>query len=276
VDWHIQYEAASHFTESASGIEAVVLDGETHRSTISVRYGLGERWELGVELPYIMHTGGSLDSFIANWHDFWGLPNGGREKVQDDLLQVIYQSNGITRSAITRSASGIGDVRVAFGYRLTDSGDGERTWTLRGGVQLPTGDADDLTGSESTDIFLGLHLSHPEPFSNPALNFHGNVGVMSIGNGEVLEAQLEDWMLYGSTTLAWSVSQRVTLKAQFDFHSAVYDSDLAELGDFAGQLIVGGSLRLNDSARLDISVSEDILTDTSPDVVLQLGLHLAF
>lgn len=274
-DWHLQFEAANNFTEGTTGIEAVIIDGETYRTNLSLRYGLSDKWELGVDVPYVSHRGGSLDSFIENWHDFWGLPNGGREKVKDDVLQYVYQANGLINPNITGSINGPGDIRLGIGYLLSDRSDSSRTWALRGGVKLPTGDADDFTGSDSTDAFLGLHLSDPDLFDQPALYFHGNVGIVRLGDGEILEAQLEEWMLYGSTSLAWSLSENISLKAQFDFHSAVFDSDLKELGDFAGQLVVGGSVRLGEKSRLDISVSEDIITDTSPDVVLQLGLHFS-
>ncbi len=273
-DWHLQYEVANNFTDGTTGVESVVIDGETHRTTLSIGYGISDRWDVRADVPYLNHRGGSLDGFIENWHDFWGLPNGGREKVEDDLLRYIHQS-GSLQTRITRSSSAIGDVRLSLGYRLSENDESTRIWTIRGGVKLPTGEPEDLTGSDSSDVFFTLHLSDTEVFSHPALNFHGSLGFMSMGDGDILEDHLEDYLFYGSSTIAWSVSKRVSLKAQFDFHSAVYDSDLKELGDFTGQLIVGGSIRLSEASRLDISVSEDIITDTSPDVVLQLGLHLA-
>ena len=274
-NWHLQFDAANNFTSDDANTESIIIDGETHRSVVSMRYGINDDWEVGIDVPYVSHKGGSLDGFIENWHDFWGLPNGGREDAIDDLLQYTYQSNGVTRVNQTRSANGMGDVKLNFGYRLSGDNDRSRAWTLRGGVKLPTGDPDKLTGSDSTDVFLGLHLSDPGLFSRPSLYFHGSLGVIALGNSDVISERVEDWALYGSGAIAWSVSRRVSLKAQFDFHTAMYDSKLREIGDFTGQLVFGGSIRLTDKASLDISLAEDVITDTSPDVVFQLGFSLS-
>ena len=59
-------------------------------------------------------------------------------------------------------------------------------------------------------------------------------------------------------------------------HSAVYDSDLKELGHFAAQLSLGGTIALTARTFLDIGVIEDIVTDTSPDAVFHFSLRQHF
>ena len=94
--------------------------------------------------------------------------------------------------------------------------------------------------------------------------------------GEVANDVRQDWVSYGSASLSWMANRIVSLKAQLDFHTAFYDSAREEIGDFSAQLVFGGSIRVSKNIVLDISMSEDIVTSASPDVVFQLGLRSTF
>jgi hypothetical protein len=269
---HLQTEFANNFTESTSNSSAIAIDGETHKATLSLRYGLTDRLDATLDIPYIRHESGSLDGFIENWHDWFGLPNSGREDISQDQLAYVYQLNGTDIINIRSSKSGPGDVRLSLGYKLKETDD--RIWTMRGGIKLPTGDPDKLTGTDSTDVYTSLHLTDRKVFDSEKLQFHGNLGVLAIGDSEL--PHTEDWVVFGSSALAWQVRGNIALKAQFDFHTPFYDSDLKELGDFSGQLVLGGTLKLTNKILLDLSISEDILTDTAPDVVFQIGISSVF
>ena len=155
----VQLEAANTFSFGNNTQEAIFLDGETYRATLLMAYGLSEKIELGVELPYLSHDGGHLDSLIEDWHSFWNLPNGERNDFPQDQLGYSYQHDNDVLVNLQDSKSGIGDLSVLMGYQLATNEQTE--WALRGGVKLATGDADKLTGSESTDVHLGLKRAQP-------------------------------------------------------------------------------------------------------------------
>lgn len=268
----VMVEAASNFTTSDKGSESIFIDGESYRTTLRWRYGASERLELGLDVPYVSHQAGRMDSFIENWHSFWGLPNGGREKYPQDQLSYQYSDNGQVLSNVSRNGDGLGDVSLSVGYQLAASD--VRHWALRGGVKLPTGDADGLRGSESTDVYGGLNYSD-NSLADSGLTFHASIGALWMDEGEVLNEIRKDWVAYGSGTVSWSLSHNVSLKIQVDAHSAFYDSQLKELGSNSAQLIVGGAIRLSEQVTLDLSISEDIVVDTAPDVVFQIGLNVA-
>lgn len=270
----LQLEAANTFSFDDKGSESIFLDGETYRATLSASYGLSDRLELGIEIPYLSHDGGQLDSLIEDWHDFWGLPNGDRGDFAQDQLDYSYRKNGQQLLDFEEAESGLGDASLLLAWQLSSTE--ETTWSLRTGVKLPTGDADKLTGSESTDVHLGVHVSDQGLFGNPSFYTHANLGVLWMDEGEVLDDSREDWVGYGSGSLSWMVSQRVSLKAQVDFHTAFYDSELEEIGDFTAVLVFGGSIRAAKNTVVDISMSEDIVVNASPDVVFQLGVRSAF
>ncbi|MFT7218656.1 MAG: hypothetical protein ACI8Z1_000267 [Candidatus Azotimanducaceae bacterium] len=265
----LQTDAANNFTQSNSALENINIDGETYRATLSVTRGLTDRLSLGLDVPYVRHQGGSFDHFIEDWHKLFGLPNGGREDVRQDNLDYQYQS-GAEKFRLNHSTGGIGDARFHLGYQFGQSA--SRQWAIRAGVKLPTGNKRKLLGSGSTDLFASVHLNDNNLIKHPDWAIRAHVGALAIGDGDVLKKSVEDWVIYGSGTLAWQAWENVSLKAQLDYHSPFFDSDLEELGDPSAQLILGGTIRLSGRSYLDISVSEDIITNTAPDVVFQIGL----
>jgi len=63
---------------------------------------------------------------------------------------------------------------------------------------------------------------------------------------------------------------------QVDSHSALYDSELDELGNPPLILTLGGTLGFSDRTSLDIGVGEDLAVNASPDVTFHLNLFHKF
>ena len=273
----LRTEIANNFTQSIDGAEAVVLDGETLRATLTANWQVAEQWNLGLEIPYVRHSGGHLDQFIESWHSVFGLPNAGRENAMQNQLQYGYLGP-TERVNRVQSTSGPGDIQLSLGYHWASKklSEKSRRIAVRGGVSVPTGDASKLTGSNTTRFFLSTHLSEDAIFNRDSLSFHGSLGLLHVGDSEVLSSIAEDIVVFGSGTLVWHTWERVALKTQLDFHSAAFDSDVRELGTVSAQLLVGGSLQLGPKTWLDIAVSEDIVTDTAPDVAFLFELKQAF
>ena len=273
-EWRLRItaETGNNFTAGDTADETITLDGETSRNQLSVSYGITDRWELSVTIPHVAHDGGSLDSFIEDWHKFFGLPNGNRESAEQDLLNYQWRSPGNPQVTITDSRQGLGDIGLRVAYQVRDNE--SRSVSLVGGATLPTGDAEDLLGSGSTTVFTGLYLSQRGLLGKRALTLHGSAGAMFLGDSDL--PGVNDWLGYGSISLVWQRWERVALKTQVSMHSAVYDSDLKELGHFAAQLSLGGTIALTARTFLDIGVIEDIVTDTSPDVVFHFSLRQHF
>ncbi|MCW8925499.1 MAG: DUF3187 family protein [Xanthomonadales bacterium] len=266
----LQLDVSSNFAVGNQVDEAVSIDGETHRANLQVRYGLTDDIEMGIDVPYLGHKRGSLDGLIERWHDFWGLPTGNRPNYPRDQLDYSYRKNGQMLAAVTESQSGIGDVRLRLGYQL--AANEKRQWVLRTLVKLPTGDAEQLLGSGSTDIAASINFTDQSLMQKYNLTWHGSAGLLWMGSGEVLDQQRKDWVAYGSLTLGWLATQNFSLKLQLDAHTAFYDSALTELGNESAQLVFGGAVRLGKHWMLDLAVSEDIVVDTASDVVFHIGI----
>jgi len=267
----LQAEVGNSFSLSRNGEEDIALDGESWRVALAWRTGLGQRWELGLEVPWISHDGGDLDGLIEDWHSWWNLPDGNREALPRDRLQYRYRRQGETLLDLASSEEGLGDVRAQLAYQLT-AGDGE--WlALRAHTSLATGDAGRLTGSGGNTLGASLHYGRQGLLGNPRWHLQGSLGGLWMADPDLLATRVNDVVGFGSLTLAWSASPRLSVKLQLDGHTPLYDSALTELGDPAWQLVLGGSLQLAPSLVLDAWLSEDIAVDTSPDVVFGLGMR---
>ncbi len=267
-----QYEVASSFTTDGlltdpPSEEIVVLDGETHRHNMAWSYGYSDRLALSISVPYMNHKGGGLDSFINDWHDFFNLPDGGRESVANDQIRYSYQNNG-TDFTLDSAQRGFGDVSLSTEYLW--SSNATRQYSIHAGIKLPTADADELLGSGSTDIYTTFNVSS---INRDRWHWHSSAGLLWMSGGDVLDDMREDLVAFGSATLSWSYNSRVSLKTQLDMHTAFYDNNTTELGNPSVQWIFGGSIALSDDWLIDLSISEDIAVDTSPDVVFQVGIN---
>jgi hypothetical protein len=275
INFSYQYEVASNFTTDAvltdlSSEQMVVIDGETHRHNMEWSYGYSNRLAFSFSIPYMKHKGGSLDSFINDWHDTFNLPDGGRESFADYQLNYYYQ-NSDEGVSIVQPQHGVGDVSLSTEYLWAKSNDLQ--YSLHSGIKLPTGDADKLLGSGSTDVYTSFNVS---TINRDRWNWHSNVGLLWMSDGDVLSGIREDWVAFGSATLSWSYNQRISLKTQLDMHSAFYDSNTTELGSSSVQWILGAAVAVTENWLLDLSISEDVAVDTAPDVVFQLGINRVY
>ena len=79
-------------------------------------------------------------------------------------------------------------------------------------------------------------------------------------------------VLYGSLGAQYVVHHKLRLIAQLDGHSGFYDSALRELGDPAVNLAVGARYLPGSAYTFELSVSEDVAIDTTPDIVARIAL----
>lgn len=251
--------------------ESLVVDAETRELRVALWRALPNGFAIGIELPWRQTTGGSLDGFIDDWHDAFGLPEGDRPSLPQDQLRIAYLRDGSTRIESRGATSGLGDASINLGKQLlSDDRTHVAAWA---GLKLPTGDADDFSGSGSVDVSLALA---GEQRIGSRFTVFGHIGGAWLGDGDRLRDQQRNWLAAASVGASAQLFESLTLTAQFDAHTAVYDDvDMDFLGD-AGVLSLGGTIRLGKRYALSLAVSEDIIVESAPDVVFLFGLEATF
>lgn len=272
-------DVASNYTQHSNTREQLLLDGESYRWVLSARYGLGPRWEAGVEVPYVVLGGGFLDGFIMDWHRTFGLPQGGRDEAPRNRLDYSYVKDGVQRLGVNRSGSGIGDISLTSGLNIYSQQDAESRdeLTLRAALKLPSGDSSALRGSGSVDLSLLLCGSMENRTEWGTLGLYGSLGGLVMSEGRVLREQQNRLAGLGTLGLGWGPTEWLAIKFQLNGHTALYrDSALPEIGANALMLVAGGTVKLPGAYLLDIGVSEDVAVATAPDVSFHLGLSKQF
>lgn len=157
------------------------LDLESKTTVFFANYGVTERFDVGVAVPYLDV---SLDARIET--DIERLATGSDPFVvhifPDDTSQHVFRERG--------SANGIGDVLFRAKHRLVSRSSFNLTGALD--LRLPTGDDDDLLGSGATQAKLYLVAGGaPGRFSPRA-----NLGYTFSSGGSDFAGDLPDELNY--------------------------------------------------------------------------------
>ncbi len=260
--------------EGTPGRSAFILDGETMRVALRLRRGVAPRFELGLEVPLLFHSGGFLDSTIDSYHARFDQPDGGRSAFAQDLFQVGYVGDGeVVFYDRAPNGPGLGDI-VVSGRTMLVRGARSRPWVGSSvSLKVPTGSATRLRGSGGWDCGISLQVSQPIGRAT----VHGGYGYTLLGGWSIAPGvPLNDSRsLYGAYSFA--VTPRSSLIAQvlrstgpFDYRSG------SDLGRVAMEFAVGFRHRLPRGLMVDWALIENIDHYlNTPDVGAFLGVSRA-
>ena len=251
----------SNTLNSQSGVDdQLFIDIETWQLNFLYDYSFKENWMFRLQLPFIQHQGGFLDSLIESYHDTFNLPEDIRPLVDRDLINVIYSQNNQQQININSQQQSLGDISLQLAWQAyTDEKQSQSYWLS---IKLPTGDENKLTGSGNFDIAAWTSLDYR---LNKTRWLYGQGGLLYMGNSEVLGNIHNNWALFANAGIKFEPLDKLELKAQFDIHSALYDSEI-EFLDHVLQLTFGGSYHFNNKHQLDFAIAEDLKNAASPDV----------
>lgn len=260
----MSFDITNDADDTESDTEQLIIDGETTTLALSVRRRVHERLELGVDLPYVRHSGGSLDGLIKDWHDIFGLSNSRREGPEDQLRHS-YISDGTTLVGLDSPVSGIGDVQLSAAVPFSRV-------TVRASVKLPTGDPDKLTGSGAADFSLGVYGSRVYTFSERDLSLSGFVGALALGDGDVLPELQRSFVPYGGLAVRWQATDRFGLATQLSVQGSYFDTDFDDIGGNTLQLGFGADYRTGNFL-WRFAFAEDLNAQATADFAMQLSVR---
>lgn len=263
LDFSLSYDVANDADDADRLGERLIIDAESQVLNLSLRRRFGERFEFGVDVPWVRHSEGYLDSVIFNFHDVVGLSNSNRDG-PDDQFRLFFEKQGEVLFDTDIPTSGIGDLRVTAAMSLGKA-------TLRAGIKLPTGDPGKLTGSGAADVSLGLYGGSATTLFDRELAYSGFLGLLVLGDGDIMPALQRSTVPYGGAALRWQATPKLALATQLYVQGPYFDAELDELGGNTFQLSFGADFRLRGSF-LRIAIIEDIAAAAAPD----FALHLSF
>src|SRR5690606_11844446 len=213
-------ELANHNPITAREPDHQVLECQTSRTTLAITYGNNHRWAFGVKLPYSRPSEGWLLDLHDGWHAAFDLPDGARNLRPENALEMRMTTAGQEFFTLRDSASGLGDAQLKLATYL---GSGRR-FIVQGTLKLPTGDEALLAGSGAADLALTLMRAERTAFASRPAGYFWGVGALYLGEPEHIEFDSRSFAYTGILGGALRVWPRTGLKAQIDFHSALYRS----------------------------------------------------
>ena len=265
----VDLDDANEYLARANDTEAILIDGEATQLSFDLRYGFAPRWEAGVLVPVLAQGGGALDQLIQNWHHFWGLPNGGREKAPDGRYLYQYSRNGKLLLNVSQGSVTLGDAQLSGGYRLTDR------LAARAMLKLPTGDASHLAGNGAFGGAAWLDGGLPLSGWLHWMTLFGALGYSGNDTGDILSGQQKHGLAFGAAGLGIGFTPNWQAKLQVYFHGAPYTgSQLAALDHVAAPFTVSTSYRIAPHYTVSLGFQEKANIFASPDFGLHLGLAI--
>jgi hypothetical protein len=250
---------------------AYFLDGETLRTVLEASLGLGSRFEIGLELPFLLHTGGFLDSIIDSYHDRFDLPDGGRTAFRRDRYVAGYVGDG-SSVFVEEDRGGVrmGDIVLTGRAALMRAGARRPAITVSASAKIPTGDPDHLDGSGSADYSVALQVS-------------ARVGRSSLDGGYAYTI-VGDWDLAPDlplrdsrsvfATYSFTATPRTSVLVQFLRTRGPFEFRAGnDIGRVSNEIALGLRHRLAGGVLFDWAVIENLNTDlNTPDVGVFLGV----
>ncbi len=258
--WINSLNISNTINSQISNNENLFIDIETWHINFLYDYGLKENWMLRIQLPYIEHSGGFLDSSIDTYHQTLGLPEGIRPDFPQDQIIINVHQNNEEQININSAQGSLGDISIQLAWQAQQTAQSALSYWLS--LKLPTGDENKLTGSGATDIAAWASADFK---LTDTRWLYGQAGLLYMSDGRILKNIQNNWAVFGNSGIKFQPWDSIELKAQLDFHSAFYNSEL-EFLDHIIQLTFGGSYIINKKHKLDFAIAEDIKDSASPDV----------
>lgn len=248
--------------------EQLFIDAESYRLDFNLAYPL-KTGLLHLQIPFISHQAGGLDSLIYKFHDFFSMPQGYRNLHQQNQYQLSYtkDSNNIIHSS--QSVSGLGDISLSYSFPIMEST--HSYLSANTGINLPTGS--DLLSNKQID--LAVWVSYFINTKSQSAYFI-TLGAVKNGQGGGFSDLIVSNSTFVQTGLKWPLIKNIALMLQADYRSSfLQQTDVRILGKSL-QLQTGLEIPLSKENVLNLFFSEDILVGSAPDITFAASLKQQF
>ena len=256
------------------------IDAEVSRMTLDLRYGLSEKLEAGLEVPYLSLSAGYLDGFVEGFEDTVGATTP-RSRVRQGSYNFnysfVYNNQYLIKR--TNASDGLGDIVLKAKYQILEEGE-NGFWpnaSFRAAVKLPTGEKRSLLGSGEIDYGFGVLLD--KTLFKKTIVYTG-FNFLVIGKPSFFsDLNLKRNMISGLLGVEYLLTERISMVAQATGNSTPYPSSGTNaLDEPAIDLGLGINYRFKgkENASWHLAFTENVNSASSPDVTLDTGFNIGF
>ncbi len=250
----------------------VYIDTEINRLDLNISYGILERLELNVDIPYYIFSDGYLDSFIENFEDafsFIKTPNA-REETGRYNYEYEIRNRGKPVILSTSEPNDLGEVSTYLKYKVLDEDKWHPAISLRAAVKFPT-TKDNLLGSKKFDYGLGV-LFDKNLFKR--LFIYSNLNIVFINKPDALDnLEIFDYMIHGIIGLEYFLTNKTSMLFQATANTKLYDAGVPSTRHDPVILSLGFNHNFNDRLCWQIAIDENT-NSAAPDFGIFTSLKI--
>ena len=150
-------ETATVLQDVTPTVTAVIKMNQL-RSALTIRYGILDNTEVGLELASLYHHSGALDGLIRAAERLFGREDHTRERLKHTGFAYVLTRNGQTVLQGTNGAVGLADAVLHAKSLLVAEGPYAPATALRLAVKVPLGDRSRAFGTGVIDLGMGVAL----------------------------------------------------------------------------------------------------------------------
>jgi hypothetical protein len=211
-----------------------------------------------------------MDDFLNAYHSAFGFPDYGRHNRPDNKFLYEVSRNGELVVRGENGRIGIGDVKLTFKKPLLT---GDTSISLRGEVELPTGDSKTGFGNGSADAGVGIIVD--QKISNVFMSYL-NFGAVFPGDLRGHEKIELTNFVYGGAAVEADLWKNVSLLGQVFVQSSPFPETGIGSVDRTAVLLSFGGRYYSGKNSFELSFTEDPNTAGAPDFSLNLSLKRRF
>ncbi|MDJ0880390.1 MAG: DUF3187 family protein [Gammaproteobacteria bacterium] len=246
-----------------TGAEQAIVDVENTRYDLQANY-TQELWHFNINASLIDNSSGFMDQTIERWHDFFGLPQAGRDKAVNNQLKLYYAKDGVVLVDSETADNGISDLQLGIGYQLKDN---LQLWIA---AEIPLGTSYDFISNDGIDLAGWLSLNSS---INEKSHLYGTAGLAIPHQGGLLKNQLNDQYAFGQFGWRYILNPDIQFLIQGDYHSPIIKKSNLDIFDHSFQAQFALRLpNLLDGLQLDIFFSEDLFPGHAPDITFSIRI----
>ncbi len=249
------------------------LDYEMLSGRASIAYGISNtvRLEIGYEERWVF--GGFLDSFIAKFHDAFGLDQDGRDENPYGDVQVdIRNEAGETIISQNEEGTVSRGLKLAVQHNVTCGTGGFPSFSYALQIRQAIEDSGPVDRDKAVDF--GVSIASSKKFSNVYIYFTG--GYFFYGNDKVGNIKLRKEQKSGLLAFEWRYISRQSLLLQF-LAAEGQAVNLGPFSDYSYEITLGWKWEMIRKFVFELGLIENVIIyDNSPDFGVHLGMSHRF
>lgn len=261
---------SSVYVMQHSDLWTINMDLELTELAVRFKKRIGDRSEIGLDVPFLRPTEGFLDRPLADLHDTLGTKDYGRyERPYNTFLyEVLYQGRPVILPVSDKA--GMGDVRLTFKREVID---GLPLVSVMGSAELPIGDAKRGYGNGSYDGSLAVLVDFD---LGKTYRGYGNAGAVFPGALKGYETVPMRTFYYGGFGIEAAWWDHFSVIVQTLVQTSPYPRTGIRQIDWPGILLTFGGRYAYGTGSFEFSLTEDPDTAGAPDFILNVTGKIKF